>query len=259
MSKLEKDARGREEDRPTARSTIYSNVALILGFAPFLILGLKIIYLSDSQISTALTLASTINISAAFFGAFVTVALPLSLICCLLAVSKAFDPGWKWPNRTERQGILTVAFLVGFALVFVLPLGAVLAALIVPLIGVVMGLLRGRRGWRVIRIERDDFFAPVFVALFIVVSSSAAMWLPTERLQLTTGQRPIVYVLEENEKELTVLYADTSKVERINATLIERRTICEHNSAHTQSWRSHSLLSYTRDPREQTPPCTRND
>lgn len=253
MSQIGKSSRS-NDDGPT-RSTLYANIVFLAGLIPFGILSLKVIYLSDSQPTTILTLTSTINVPAAFFGTFTTVAMPFLLIGCVLLIVKIYDPTWEGPSRTERKALVAATFLAGAVLAVALPLLSVIIALAYPLIGVTLGALRGRRGSALLRIEGEDFLAVVFIPLFVVLSSGTAMWLPSQQLHLTSNKEPIVYVLQEDDKTLTVLDANTSKVERIEVGSVVHRVICERGTVSSRNWTSRSLLSYFRGPQEQTPRC----
>ena len=253
VSPIDKSQRS-DEDRPTTRSTIYANIVLLAGLVPFGILSLKVIYVSDLQLSTMLTLTSTINVPAAFFGTFITVAMPFLLIGCFLLIMKVYDRAWEGPSRTERQMLVAGAFTTGATLTITLSLLSVITALAVPLAIVTLGALSGRRGSALLRVE-GDYFLFILVPLLAILSQSTAMWLPSQQLYLKSGQDPIVYVLQEDDKALTVLDAGTSKVERIEADSVERRVICEREATNSRSWFSRSLLSYLGALQERTPRC----
>lgn len=249
----DEDSTVRETPARPVRAFLWRNIALIAAAGPFVLAGIRVLLYSGGDPVVLRTLIETLNVPTVLLGTFV----PLLPAFVLLGIQAVMYNGNIFGGvfRT-RIGIVSVSVVVFFyALIAPFPsgvvtIGSIFGGLLLGEITRQIVLRHMRRPARhargaALKPERTARPAPSGFTLFgnvsfisgtswivygavaiFILALPFAMWVPLERISLSSGSSVVTYVLDESDSWTTTIATDKSI--RIIATEdIVKRSVCK--------------------------------
>jgi hypothetical protein len=207
---------------PHLRDVLTDHLPIVLTALFLGIVFAKLFVVSHGNLQTALGLLSAAGTLEVMFGTLLvlTPILPFALISIVpyyYATTRVWTP-WVY-----------VCVAIGAVFLFITaPKAIVVLGLVTALVNTAIFIVGSRR-WADRSLPRIARALPFFAATVLLVASVIidTMWLPTEHIELDSGEHQVGYVLGVEDDSLVVLTEDNRLIDRVNLADVTSRQVCE--------------------------------